>query len=81
MMLPLARALTRLGYSYGGGVARLQLSVPMMRWMMGTEFIAMRMGKAANVAMFHPAPADLRTSSLPTIKHVPTNKKSGQICL
>jgi len=64
MMLPLARALARLGYSYGGGVARLQLSVPMMRWMMGTEFIVMRIGKAANVAMFHPAPADLRTSSL-----------------
>lgn len=40
------------------GVARLQLSVPMMRWMMGTEFIAMRMGKGANAAMFYPAPAD-----------------------
>jgi pimeloyl-ACP methyl ester carboxylesterase len=40
------------------GVGRLLLSVPMMRWMMGTEFIAMRMGKAGIAAMFYPAPAD-----------------------
>ena len=40
------------------GVARLLFSVPMMRWMMGTEFIAARMGKAGIDAMFYPAPAD-----------------------
>ncbi len=40
------------------GVARLLFSVPMMRWMMGTEFIAMRMGKPGITAMFYPAPAD-----------------------
>ncbi len=40
------------------GVARLLFSVPMMRWMMGTEFIAMKGGKAGNAALFYPAPAD-----------------------
>jgi len=40
------------------GVARLFFSVPMMRWMMGTEFIAMRMGEEGIAAMFYPAPAD-----------------------
>jgi pimeloyl-ACP methyl ester carboxylesterase len=40
------------------GVARIFFSVPVMRWMMGTEFIAMRMGKSGIAAMFYPAPAD-----------------------
>ena len=40
------------------GVARLFFSVPVMRWMMGTEFIAMRMGESGIAAMFYPDPAD-----------------------
>ena len=40
------------------GIGRLFFSVPMMRWMMGTEFIAMRMGQEGNAAMFNPNPGD-----------------------
>jgi len=40
------------------GLARLFYSVPMMRWMLGTEFIALRMGKPNIDAMFYPARSD-----------------------
>jgi pimeloyl-ACP methyl ester carboxylesterase len=40
------------------GTDRLLFSVPVMRWMLGTEFISMRFARPGNAAMFYPNPSD-----------------------
>ena len=40
------------------GAERLLFSAPVMRWMMGTEFVSMRAGRPGNAAMFYPHDSD-----------------------
>ena len=40
------------------GAERLLFSAPVMRWMMGTEFISMRAGRPGNAMMFYPHDGD-----------------------
>jgi pimeloyl-ACP methyl ester carboxylesterase len=40
------------------GTDRLLFSVPVMRWMLGTEFISMRFARPGNAAMFYPNQSD-----------------------
>jgi pimeloyl-ACP methyl ester carboxylesterase len=40
------------------GLERLLFSAPVMRWMMGTEFVSMRAGRPGNAAMFYPQQGD-----------------------
>jgi pimeloyl-ACP methyl ester carboxylesterase len=40
------------------GTERLLFSAPVMRWMMGTEFVSMRAGQPGNAMMFYPHDGD-----------------------
>jgi pimeloyl-ACP methyl ester carboxylesterase len=40
------------------GVERLLFSAPVMRWMMGTEFVSMRAGQPGNAMLFYPHDGD-----------------------